>query len=151
MVRHICITNEIAFQNPDHRIISLNEFIEGETGIDKKTNVCVFDDMTSNFEDLGYWDSERDLGGKTMSEVQQKIEELIIDLQNKGFYARKLTIEDEASITYPNWIWGHKKKSGRSQNLSNYKRISVLMFHLNNLLEISQKYTQDYKFFLQSN
>ena len=150
MVRYICITEGKEFQKPEHRIISLNEFVDGETGIDQKTNVFVLNDMTTNFTDLGYWDSEKDLDGKNVREVETRIQEIIMDLQKKGFIIRTLTLEDEESITIPSWMWGHKRKRLGliSQNLSDKKRISILMFHLNNLLKIAQEYSDDYYFFL---
>jgi len=150
MVRYICITHGRDFQIPQHRIISLNEFVDGESGIDKKTNVAMFNDMTTNFMDLGYWDSEKDLNGKNVREVETKIQEILRDLKTNGFTMRTLTEEDEESITIPSWMWGHKdKRSGIiSENLPDSQRISILMFHLNNLLKTSQEYSDEYYFFL---
>lgn len=148
MVRYICLTNGREFEMPKHRIISLEELVDGETGIDKKTNVSVFNDMTTNFKDLGYWDSEKDLDGKNVRQVETKIQEIIGDLQNKGYIMRLLTFKDEESLSIPNWMWGHKKGSGRSHNLANNKRISILMFHLNNILKILSRCGNEYYLFL---
>jgi exonuclease III len=149
MVRYICITNSKKFQVLEHRIISLEEFADRETGLNKKTNSVIFNDMTTNFEDLDYWNSKKDLDGKNVRQVEKRIQEIIRNLNDKGFTMRRMTLEDEDSITTPNWMWGHSNKnSGKSDNLSDDERISILMFHLNNLLTTLQEYDNEFNTFL---
>ena len=156
MVRYICVAKLTEYQQPEHRIVSLEEFAEGESGIDNKTNAEMFNDMTRNFDDLGYWDCERDLDGKNVRDVQNKIEEILEELKNKGFSPRVLTTEDEESFTIPSWMWGHKSRDpnkkycGMSEKLPNDERISILMFHLNTILETAKEYTDEYHFFLDN-
>lgn len=138
MVRYIHITHEKGFRKSERQIINLGDFIGGKTSITEKADV---------FDDMDYWDSEKDLNGKTVREVELKIIEY---LQNKGFSSRTLTEDDKNSITIPRWMRGHRNKTSGigQQKLDNIERTSILMFHLINLLETAKEYDDEYYFHL---
>ena len=80
MVRYICVTKGTNFQQPEHHIISLEQFTTGVNGIDQKTCEDLFNDMTTNFTDLGYWNSKTDLDGLNVRQVETKIKHIIEQL-----------------------------------------------------------------------
>jgi len=149
-MRYICITKTNQFQTPKHEIISINDFVNGETGIDKKDCIKMIGDFTNNFSDLGFWNAMTDLNGKTINDVVQKILNILQTFNEAGFIMRKWTEEDEKSYTIPAWMFGHchKKNSIIPVTLSDDERISILMFHLNDLMETIKKYDSNYYLFI---
>lgn len=64
-----------------------------------------FDDMTSNFEELDLWHSERHLDGKTGADIERTIREIQWTLAKENIVARVWTQEDDESHTWPSWVW----------------------------------------------
>ena len=151
MVRYIYITKNKEIK-PEKRIISIEDFVNGSTGINMNGCSEIFDDMTSNFDSLNIRNSETDLNGKNANTVKNKIKLILEDLQSKGYEARKLTKEDEESVTIPSWMWGHTENKSKKMDmygrdyfdLPDDERISILMFHLENIYEICNKYDEKY-------
>lgn len=142
MVRRIIISYSKEFKKIEQKIISIEEFIDN---IDDDNDI--FDDMTSNFEDLTYWNSENNLDKKQIKDVKSTINKILLDLKNKGFKKRELSDEDNKSKTIPNWMWGHKEKRklfSYPEKLPNLERTNILMYHLNNLLNIFEEYNDEY-------
>jgi hypothetical protein len=142
MVRLISLSRANNVVLPQREIISLEDYAKSGSvvdGIDHGTSELVFDDMTSNFTDLGYWDSELDLDKKSVEEVAMRIADSVERLKTQGYTARILTAEDELSHTIPTWMWGHKNIKGsiRPETLPEGERISVLLFHLEQLLQVA--------------
>ena len=81
-----------------------------------------------------------------------------INLQNAlqrmrydGFTMREWTQKDTDNISWPSWVWGHKKGHCRGVdncNLPDGERISVLMFHLNRMLKGIQENSDDHYCFV---
>jgi len=156
MVRYIYITKNKNIE-PEIGIISIQDFCNGETGIDDNNIEDIFDDMTSNFEDLGFWNSEEDLVGKTPVEIKKKIEIILNHLRAEGYTSRKWTTDDEESYTIPSWMFGHTNPpTGRASahgidyfDLPMNERVEILMFHLENILNICKNYDETYSVFLK--
>lgn len=151
MVRYISLVKR-GYELPRVRLVSLGAFASRDDGVDCDEEADIFNDMTSNFEDLGYWNSERDLDGHSAPAVTVKIEEVISKLRLEGVQPWIMTKEDEDSFTIPNWMWGHKScKSGQIQSydLPESDRKRVLMFHLENLLDTARSHDDAYYFHLQ--
>lgn len=102
--------------------------------------------MTSNFDDLKYWESKDDLDGKKVKDVVLRINQILTKLTNEGFVKRELDKEDEESMGVPSWMWGHKKRNENkySENLPDSIRTSILMYHLNDLLNVLKEYNNEY-------
>lgn len=155
MVRYIYITKNNA--EPKLCIVSFREFCDdGDSEFDNVEEI--FNDMTSNFDDLKFWNCEQDMHAKTVVEVVKKIEIVLNDLIQKGYSPRKWLAEDEESCTIPSWMWGHTQipkgkvvsMLGRDHfNLCDEERIEILMFHLEKIMDTCKKYDETYKMFLK--
>jgi hypothetical protein len=148
MCRKIFITNKDI--KPDIKIISIEEFYDGKTGIDNEYD-C-FDDTTLNFEDLNIWNAEKDLHKKNVNEIKITIKKILTNLKNIGYLTRIISEKDQNSN---NWINGHTdivcnsinkiKMYGRDYfDLSKDEKIPILMFHLENIYEILSDYDNTY-------
>lgn len=128
------------------KIVSLDEFAAGESGVQYDDNcVAAFEDFTLNFEDLNFWDSEKDMHKCRVSDIKNKIEALLMRMKPP----REWTQEDEDSITIPSWMFGHKKHEGffvraPDKNLPGDEREHILAFHLKNILELISDYDDCY-------
>ncbi len=148
MGRNLYLTKEKGTCKIESRVISLQEFADGENS---NTNNCVvaIQDMTQNFEDLNYWDSGRDLNGKTSPTVMRALFDALQKMRNDGYVTREWSKEDEESCTIPVWKWGLSTKRRKDypaalELLSDDERASVLMFHLNGLYDLSTQYDDSY-------
>jgi hypothetical protein len=96
-----------------------------------------FDAMTSNFEDLGFWEDEFDLHAKPVPDVIQHIERVLKMLYSQGYAAYNKEPEDP--FRYTHWEWGHLKREegrcGLSKDMNKEDRIAVLVFHLEHMLK----------------
>lgn len=134
-MRHIYIFPQgIPFKQPPHqRIVGLDEYLSGISGMPDSGDYDVFEDWTSNFEDLKHWSSEEYTDGKTVGGVKKAIETTMGRLNDAGYKTRELTDKDEESATTPSWLFGHAPGPGWTVNLADEERIPCLMFHLTNL------------------
>ena len=102
-------------------------------------NKFVFDDWTGYFTDLKIWDSQINLHEKTVKEVKNIIIFTLDGVKEKGYTARKMTLEDKEMLGNPNWMHGCTSGYGMYGRdyfeLPENERISVLMFHLEDILD----------------
>jgi len=163
MCYYICITKGKNFKPASKKIISLKQLVDGESGIDYGDNiVTMFDDRFGNFIDLEYFDPQYDLTKKSVPKVFETVKKILEKLENDGYKARTLTREDEMSRTIPIWAFGHVDKKDPNAKITKEERedfypialpkderISILMYHLYNLLEYSLEYnTSEYYYYL---
>lgn len=147
MCRHIVITktNNLDISVCQPSMITLKEFVNGKTSFDnikKESNIKFFyDDPFTNFNDLNYWNMEIDFHEKQVKEVKLKIQQIIKNLKENGFSAKKLTKEDKKSFLLPDWWWGRKTQEGNCMtiNLPDDERIKIFMYHLEILLKTLKK------------
>lgn len=142
---YIYIVKGLSFQQPERRIISISDFANGSDGIDAKNCVMLFDDFTTNFNDLGFWNSIHDLHGKNTSNVVSHIKNSIRHLHYKGYRPKKLSIVDKHPPTIPRWMFGH---SDNGSDLPKKERCEILLYHLTLLLKIAQTFDNQHLFFL---
>jgi hypothetical protein len=151
MVRYIYITKNTNIE-PKISIISMEDFCNGKTSIEY--NDVSFNDMTTNFDDLGIWDCEKNLVGMRTVDITRTIQVILSGLTARGYRARELTQKDEESYTIPRWMWGHNEQTGASAyssyNLPVKERIEILMYHLTNILDICKNYDERYYAFLKN-
>lgn len=138
MVRLIYIVSQKHFIQPDKMICSLSNY--GNSGkLIKKNKYSeydyVFEDWTSNFNNLLYWNTDLDLNNRTLTEVLHKLSVAISRLKRENIEPKQY----EDFYTYPSWWFGHKNGSGLSQNLSNEERKPILLLHLIDLYDAFMK------------
>ena len=148
---YICITKGNEFQKPDHRIISIEEFVDGINGVDSKNNVEMFNDYTTNFVDLGYWESKVDLHKLNVLQVKCNLEKVLKKMEDDGYKMYQISEEDKNSYTIPGWVFGHCKMIGHigpSIDLPDDQRKSILMLHLKEILDVIKEYNNEYYMYL---
>ncbi len=82
MVYQICVIKGKNFSPYKRPIIKLTEF-----GTEEIPNEYVefFDSMTSNFNNLEYWNDENDLHGETAVKVSERIRKVLQLLHSQGY------------------------------------------------------------------
>ena len=93
-----------------------SEFDRGANYIDK-----IFD-FTQAFDDLGVWDSAKELDQHVCDEALPNIRRVLLQLQTRGIRPRLMTAEEIAYYRFPEWWFGH--------GLSKEERLCILMRHL---------------------
>ena len=145
MVRVIYITKTNDFVCPEKHIQPLSEFCYGYVPNNKNIVAC-FEDYTSNFVDLNYWNSEDDLHNKPLSDVLNQLSNAISNLEKDNIEPIVLTPEEEDSFLLPNWWFGRTQINNSifTKDIEdNNMRKSILLFHLINLYKaLINKYDQ---------
>lgn len=115
-----------------------------------------FNLMTGNFNDLGFFDGERDLHGKSATELQATLLSAIERLRAVEPHAYRPQPDDDDDFCIPAWMWGHVKHTPttphecwRPVNLPDNIRRQVLWYHLTQLLKTAARYTDKHYFFIR--
>jgi hypothetical protein len=135
MVRVIYITSQKHFIPPNRMISNINDYDNlSKFKINNKYNkfdYC-FDDWTSNFTDLLYWNTEIDLNNKILIEVLHKLSVAISRLKRENIGPKLY----EPNYLLPEWWFGNTRISPNScltKNMPDKERKPILMLHLLNL------------------
>lgn len=135
MVRIIYITSQKHFISPNRMISSINNYgISSNFEINNEYNkfVYCFNDWTTNFTDLLYWDTNLDLNNKTIKTVLRKLSVAISKLQKENITPKIHNLE----FLLPDWWFGTKRISSNSilkMDMSDEERKPILMLHLLNM------------------
>jgi hypothetical protein len=92
-----------------------------------------FDDWTTNFTDLLYWDTDLDLNNKTLVEALHKLSVAISRLEREGVTP---ILYNEDEFLLPKWWFGNVRISadcGLTKPMPMEERKSILLLHLLNL------------------
>jgi len=148
MVRRIGIIKNLDDIKESH-IVNFEDYCKGDNGVSQDI-IC--DDLTTNFEDLGYWDSDKDMDRKKVKDVITRLIEIIKKMYKEGIKARVWTYKDKESFFLPSWMWGHsetRNPNGTPIKLPDEERKSILLFHLEDLLTICNSECGDNYFYLE--
>lgn len=147
MVRVIYITSQKHFIPPNKMISNINDYgNSSKFEINNNFDYC-FDDWTSNFTDLLYWNTEIDLNNKILTEVLHKLSVAISRLKRENIVPKSY----EPNYLLPEWWFGNERISKNScltKNMSEEERKPILMLHLLNLhYELKNIYKKNKKYY----
>jgi len=133
-------------------ITSINDYCSGNFSKKPDSHLEYFDDMTSNFDDLGYWDCEKDLDGKNTNEVSIKLTKVLEEMGEDGITSYLIDHCDKETLNNGYWQWGNEPIngiSGRTKNMKEEDRKQIIFHHLEDLLMVSNSYDKMHYFFLE--
>lgn len=111
MVQRLWVARGAHAVPPTIRIINFEERCAGVSGVALGDALDVFDDYTTNFEDLGYWDTRAVLqpqtGGVPIEDFMARLGAAIQRLGDDGFPPFDPPDDDEE------WAWGHCRTKER--------------------------------------
>lgn len=158
MVSRIIISNKKNFNAENISFYkTLEEYCNVENDIDDidgENNTCdyaeSFDNMTTYFTDLGYWNSEFDLDKKKSSEVRENVLKSIQKLKDEGVEMAVWKENDDndwwsGSVT-PSKIG---LKGFQNVDLPIEIRKTSLLFHLDTILKTTYDYDDTYIFYCE--
>lgn len=125
----------------EKKVISIESYINGESSYDHKDldRVEEIIEFTVNFDDLGIWNVKKNVHNKSVPEIINNIQYVLVDLISKGY---KIGEPDPDNYS---WQWGHKKTNSiLSANLDDRTRVGILMYHLANMKQgLEEHYNSD--------
>ena len=137
MVRAIYITENKNFNQPKKVISSLQDYGKSSKLTHEDEYIDAFDDYTLNFEDLLYWNSEKDLHNKTIEEVLDKLSNVINKLKEEGTKKK----DYEPDFLLPEWWFGNRKSANSCVTipLSNEEKKPIILLHLIQMYDLLQE------------
>ena len=152
-MRHFCLTKNNTPIEPPCKIISLENYANGESSWNTDEDI-IFDDYTTNFTDCGYWNSD-DIHGLNIDNVIKYIKNKLKRMETDGHTITKQEYS-ENMIKNPSWIWGHREKNENEafrdyycdRDLPFNEKCDILMYHLTNILSVLNDYDKTYNIFM---
>ena len=108
----------------------------------------MFDDLTNNFDDLGFWNCEENLHGLNAHIVAKNVQHSLDQLHLAGHSSYAQIVEpDEFMYT---WEFGRRRvgTSIITEDMEHHERCAILVYHLDNLLQVAKEYDEEHYFFI---
>lgn len=134
MVHSIWVSKTLQAAPPTIRIINFDQYCNGDSGVELNDALDMFEEYTTNFIDLGYWDSATVLsnGGVPIEKFMRLVGSAIQRLEDDGFPQFDAPDDDDDTQWMNGWeaAQPHNDTWTTPQRLPRATRCSILNYHL---------------------